>query len=90
MTRHLGRVSLLIAITCWFAFYASLLIGGLDPTPAEARVLSTVNMSSLLLVLVSACLAIIALARGPQRISAGFALALSILYGLVLTGIVHP
>ena len=40
----------------------------------------------LFVALLAFCLAMFAAIRGPQRVSAGIALTLSLLYGLVFTG----
>jgi len=89
MTRHFGRISLLVSVASWGAFLAILFFGGLDPTPALAQYLRSATMGTLLSVLVSGCLAAIALVRGPQRVSAGVALVLCLLYGLVFTGAIY-
>jgi hypothetical protein len=88
MTRHVGRISLLLAVTSWLVFIASLLVGGIDPAPLLAKKLRHVGMGSLLLVPFSMLLAIIALARGPQRAAAAVGLALGLLYLAVFTGLI--
>jgi hypothetical protein len=86
MKRHLGRISLLLAVACWLVYVVSLAVGGLDPAPELASHLQNAILISLLLGLISGCLAMIALTIGPQRLSAAIALALALLYTSVFTG----
>ena len=88
MTRHFGRVSLFLSSASWVVYFALLLVGGIDPSPELSRVLQTAVLCTVLVALLAFCLALFALVRGPQRVSAGFGLALCLLYGLVFSGLI--
>lgn len=87
MRRHLGRVSLFLSLAGWTVYFAALFVGGIDPSPALSRVLQTAVLCSLLVVLLSLCLALFALVRGPQRVAAAIALVLGLLYALAFSGL---
>ena len=63
-----------------------LFIGGINPSPEPSRVFQIAVRCMLFVALLAFCLAMFAAIRGPQRVSAGIALTLSLLYGLVFTG----
>ena len=86
MTRHPGQTSLFLVLGAWVAYYALLVVGGIDPSPALSRILQTAMLVLLAAVLLSFGLALYSLAQGRQRVRAAFALILCLLYGLVFSG----
>ncbi len=87
MSRHLGRASLVGGVLSWSLLMLALVFGGLDPLPAQSPFLQAASMGALLAAVVALCLAVIALARGPQRIAAVLGLAVSLLFLLYFTGV---
>jgi hypothetical protein len=87
MTQHLGRASLIGGVLSWCALLAGVFAGGLDPSPAFATTLQAISMAAVVIALVSVCLGIVAVARGPQRAAAAFGLVLSLLFLLYFTGL---
>ncbi|HEX2341201.1 MAG TPA: hypothetical protein VHI98_12035 [Vicinamibacterales bacterium] len=87
MTRHLGRASLIGGVLSWCALLAAVFAGGLDPSPALAATLQAISMTAIVIAVVSVCLGIMAIARGPQRAAAAFGLSLSLLFVLYFTGL---
>jgi hypothetical protein len=87
MTQYLGRISLLLALGAWIAYFTFLIVGGIDPSPALSRILQIAVMATLAAVLLSLLLALVALARGPQRISAAIAFGLCVVFGLFFSGL---
>ena len=88
MTRHFGRISLIVVVACWLLYVGSLFVGGIDPSPVLAKSLIHLGLTSLILVLVSMLLAVVALVRGPQRVAAAVGFALGLLYLAVFTGLI--
>lgn len=86
MTRQLGRASLLGGVLCWILLVLALVFGGLDPAPSRAPLLRAAMRAALGVALATLGLAIAALAKGPQRLSAAVGLALSLLFLLYFTG----
>jgi len=85
--RHLGRAALLLTAAAWVALAASLLLGGIDPSPSSARALQVVGTASIVCTLLGLAGAVTALITGRQRVAAAAALALGLLYALALTGL---
>jgi hypothetical protein len=69
---HAGRISLVFSLLSWIALACVLLFGGLGPTVTQTWI--------------PFVLAIVALARGPQRISGVFGLVISGAFLLIFTG----
>lgn len=55
LSRHLGRVSLALALGFWIGYYALLLVGGIDPSPALSGLLQTAVLVLLVVVLLALC-----------------------------------
>ena len=87
MTRHMGRLSLVVGVLSWFVLILAFAIGGLDPSPEQTPLLRAASMGALVAAAVALCLAVVALARGPQRVAAGIGLAVSLLFLLYFTGL---
>ena len=87
MTKHFGRISLLLSLGGWIGYFAILFVGGIDPSPGLSRILQTAVLCLVLVVLLALCLALVAIVRGPQRVAAGIALVLGLLYALVFSGV---
>ena len=86
--RHLGRLSLALAIASWLLYLGALFLGGIDPSPGLSDSLQQLILATVLICLTSTLLAGAALVRGPQRFSAALALAFGVLFLAVLSGAV--
>ena len=83
---HAGRISLVFSLLSWIALACTLVFGGLGPTVTDTWMLRTLSGGSAIAALIAVVLAIVALARGPQRISGAFGLLISGAFLLIFTG----
>lgn len=86
MMDHAGRVALAFSLLSWIALACVLLFGGLGPTVTQTWILHTLSGGSVITALIAFVLAIVALARGPQRISGALGLVISGAFLLIFTG----
>ena len=86
MTRHFGRVSFFMAVSCWAVMAFSLVAGGLDPSPGRARVLQAMAAAALIAALAACVLGVVAIVRGTGRPSGVVGLLLGVLFLLMFTG----
>ena len=86
MRKHLGRISLGLAIGGWLTLLGGIYAGGLDPSPEAYNTLRSV----MAFVLVAECLAIplgfVALIVGPHRLAALLGMLIAGAYFLYFTG----
>jgi hypothetical protein len=86
MHDHLGRASLVGAVLSWSTLVVALLVGGLDPSPMNAERLRASMLSALCIAAIALAAAVVAIVRGPQRISATLGLVLALSFMVVFTG----
>ncbi|MGH7725638.1 MAG: hypothetical protein ACREOU_09435 [Candidatus Eiseniibacteriota bacterium] len=84
-----GRLALAGAILSWGLLLATLLFGGLDPTPREATILRVLSVSALALSAAAMLVGLVALVRRRRRISAALGIAVAFALLLYFTGLGH-
>jgi hypothetical protein len=72
-------------VLSWCYLWLALVLFGFDAP--EGAVLQIVGTGALVTAAASVCLAVVALARGPQRVAASFGLATALLFLLIFTGL---
>jgi len=87
MKRKLGLLALFLGLAAPLTYYGLLLVGGLDPSPQLSQVLQRAVLATLAAALLSACLAVVALIEGQQRIAATIALGLDLIFLLLFSGL---
>ena len=92
MLDHLGRASVAGALLSWTTFAVGLVFGGLDypsAPDAEQWLLPSLLAAQCVAVLAVAA-AVVAVVRGPQRISATLGLVLALAYIVLTAGVWLP
>jgi hypothetical protein len=90
MRNHLGRASVAGALLSWSTLVVGLVFGGLDPSSPSAERLKASMLSALCIAAIALAAAVVAVVRGPQRISATLGLILALAFIVLFTGLRLP
>ena len=90
MRNHLGRASVAGALLSWSTLVVGLVFGGLDASATNAERLKTSMLSALCMAAIALAAAVVAVVRGPQRISATLGLVLALAFIVLFTGLRLP
>ena len=90
MRNHLGRASVAGAVLSWSTLVVGLVFGGLDPSATSAERLKASMLSALCMAAIALAAAVVAVVRGPQRISATLGLVLALAFIVLFTGLWLP
>jgi hypothetical protein len=90
MRDHLGRMSVIGAVLSWSTLVIALVSGGIDPAPVHVQRLRASMLSALCIAAIALAAAVVAVVRGPQRISATMGLVLALAFIVVFTGFGLP
>ena len=90
MGDHLGRASVAGAVLSWATLVVGLVFGGLDPSATGVERLNASMLSALCIAAIALAAAVVAIVRGPQRISATLGLVLALAFIVIFTGLWLP
>ena len=90
MRDHLGRASVIGAVLSWSTLVVALLSGGMDPSPVHAQRLKASMLSAACMAALALAATVVAIVRGPQRISAALGFVLAMAFIIAFTGFGAP
>jgi hypothetical protein len=90
MRNHLGRASVAGAVLTWATLVVALVFGSRDASGTGVERLKASMLSALCIAAIALVAALVAVVRGPQRISATLGLVLALAFIVLFTGLRLP